>query len=53
MARPAITVHTADDRGVPLSASCPCGWTWQRPAGDDWADTLPDGARAHDCKAAG
>lgn len=45
--RPTTRILTADDRGVPLTASCPCGWTWTRPADDVWADTLSTDARAH------
>lgn len=41
-------ITVADDRGVPLRAVCSCGeWSWSRPDGDIWADTLPDEARAH------
>lgn len=44
-----FTVTDADDRGVPTAAVCACGqWTWLRPDGDDWADTLPTLARAHE-----
>lgn len=42
-----ITITTADDRGVPTRAECPCGWTWERPADDPWADTLSSASRAH------
>lgn len=40
-------------RGVPERAECSCGsWSWTRPAGDRWADTLPPAARAHQVAAA-
>lgn len=43
-----IAVLRADDRGIPTAARCAqCGWTWQRPAGDDYADTLATEARQH------
>jgi hypothetical protein len=43
-----IRITEADtERGVPNRAQCGCGWTWQRPADDRWADTLPVEARAH------
>lgn len=42
-----IRILTADDRGVPTAAECPCGWRWDRPPGDPWADTLPTAALAH------
>jgi hypothetical protein len=43
----AITI-TAADGGAPTAARCSCGaWSWTRPAGDRWADTLPPAARAH------
>jgi hypothetical protein len=45
-----LIVSTADDRGVPTCCSCSCGWRWQRPDGDDHADTLPDAARAHNAE---
>jgi hypothetical protein len=47
----AVTVHdvtiTHAENGAPLRAECSCGWTWLRPDGDRWADTLPPAARAH------
>ena len=43
-----IKITDADDRGVPTRATCPaCGWTWEVPPGDEWADTLPTAARDH------
>jgi hypothetical protein len=42
-----IAITDADDRGIPTDARCPCGWTWHRPDGDDYADTLPTASRAH------
>jgi hypothetical protein len=42
-----IRITTADERGVPTHAECPCGWSWDRPDGDEWADTLPTAARTH------
>jgi hypothetical protein len=42
-----ITITAADDRGIPTDARCSCGWTWHRPDGDDYADTLPRSSRNH------
>lgn len=56
MTRTVTPTDTADhqivlidaDGGAPNAAVCSCGaWSWQRPAGDRWADTLPPAARAH------
>jgi hypothetical protein len=49
--RPALRILTADDRGVPTTAECPCGWSWARPHDDEWADTLTVEALLHPCSA--
>ena len=36
------------ERGVPTRAHCErCGFAWERPENDDYADTLPLAARLH------
>ena len=42
-----IRIMLEQPGGIPFEAECDCGWAWERPSYDPWAETLAPEVSIH------